>query len=290
MMQVDVPLGPFADGGLSHRRTPRPHRRNARDAVPVARVIGDARMHPDPSVARRDVSAAIARLAVWTWGIGERPSGEHSVKSAHSLSRRSPVSWCGCKCDRVGRCGRTQTRPYVIVDFEFQSIVVMLAVRNIGTTPAREVRIRFDPPLQSSLAHDPSEFAVFADGSPMLAPGRAIRHMFGTGPQFFPQEGEGVPLRYEAQVQYTNLGGKRYDDPPLVLDLLPFKNSALDREELHELSQNLKDIKNLMKSWATEGRPRVNTETQAEVLARHRERLEKRQAVSDPRQEPPEPG
>ena len=113
--------------------------------------------------------------------------------------------------------------------------------------------------------------------------------MFGTGPQFFPQEGEGVPLRYEAQVQYTNLEGKRYD-PPLVLDLLPFKNSAPDREELHELSQNLKDIKNLMKSWTTEGRPRVNTETQAEVLARHRERLEKRQAVRDPRQEPPEPG
>jgi hypothetical protein len=181
-----------------------------------------------------------------------------------------------------------QTRPYVIVDFEFQGMLVMIAVRNIGTTPAREVRIGFDPPLQSPLEDSPMDFAVFSEGIPMLAPGRAIRLAFGTGPQFFPDEGEGVPLRYEARVQYTNLEGKRYEDPPLILDLLPFKHSAVDREDLHQIYQNLKDIKNLMKSWTSERRLRVNTETQAEVSARHQQWLEDRQAAREAQQEQPE--
>ena len=122
----------------------------------------------------------------------------------------------------------------MIVDFEFRGIAVMLTVRNIGTTPACDVRIRFTPPLQSPLEGDPKEFAVFAEGIPMLAPGRAISHRFGTGPQFFPTEGEAVALRYEARAQYTNLEGERYEDPALVLDLLPFKNSAVDRDVLHD--------------------------------------------------------
>lgn len=181
-----------------------------------------------------------------------------------------------------------QTRPYVIVDFEFLGMMVMIAVRNIGATPARDVHIRFDPPLQSPLAGDPKEFAVFSEGVPMLAPGRAIRHSFGTGPQFFPDEGEGVPLRYEARVQYTNLEEKSYKDPPLVLDLLPFKNSAVDREDLHQIYQNLKDIKTVMKSWTSDRRLRVNTETQAEVAARHQEWLEARQAADEAQREQPE--
>jgi hypothetical protein len=161
-----------------------------------------------------------------------------------------------------------QTRPYVIVDFESQ-----------------RVNISFDPPLQSPLVDDPQAFVVFSEGIPMLAPGRAIRHTFGTGPQFFPDEGEGVPLRYEARVQYTNLDGKPYEDPPLVLDLLPFKHSAVDREDLHQIYQNLKDIKNLMKSWTSERRLRVNTETQTELSARHREWLEARHARGEAQQE-----
>ena len=181
-----------------------------------------------------------------------------------------------------------QTRPYVIVDFEFQGMLVMIAVRNIGTTPARDVHIRFDPPLQSPLEDDPEEFAVFSQGIPMLAPGRAIPLTFGSGPQFFPDEGEGVPLRYEASVHYTNLDGKLYEDPPLVLDLLPFKHSAVDREDLHQIYQNLRDIKNLMKSWTSGQRLRVNTETQAEVSARHRKVVEARQATREAEQEPPE--
>lgn len=174
-----------------------------------------------------------------------------------------------------------QTRPYVIVDFEFLGLMVLLTVRNIGTTPARDVHIRFDPPLQSPLEGDPMEFAVFSEGIPMLAPGRAIEHTFGDGPQFFPEDGPAVPLRYEARVRYANLDGKKYNDPPLVLDLLPFKNSAVDREDLHQIQQHLKEIRNLMKSWTSENRLRVNTETQAEVTERHRQWLKARQAHRD---------
>jgi hypothetical protein len=191
---------------------------------------------------------------------------------------------------RQGRQSREdQTRPYVIVDFEFRGIAVMLTVRNIGTTPARDVRIRFTPPLQSPLEGDPKEFAVFAEGIPMLAPGRAISHLFGTGPQFFPAEGEAVPLRYEARAKYANLEGKPYEDPALVLDLLPFKNSAIDREDLHEVAQSLKAISKVMTSWTREQRLRVNTESRAEAEARYQAWRERRKAGLQVPQEQPEP-
>lgn len=181
-----------------------------------------------------------------------------------------------------------QTRPYVIVDFEFRGSLVMIAVRNLGTTPARDVHIRFDPDLQSPLASDPSEFAVFSEGIPMLAPGRAIYHTFGTGPQFFDEAKTVLPLRYEARVQYTNLEGKAYEDPPLVLDLLPFQHSAVEREDLHQISRDLEEIKKVMQSWTSTQRLRVNTETQAEASARDEARRAQWRAAREARQQPPQ--
>ena len=92
-----------------------------------------------------------------------------------------------------------QTRPFVIVDFEFQGWEVLITIRNIGSTPATDVEIKFDQPLKSPLDLEPDELAVFSRGIPMLAPGRAISIPFGNGPKFF-EDDPGVPLRYEAVV------------------------------------------------------------------------------------------
>ncbi len=78
----------------------------------------------------------------------------------------------------------------------------------------------------------------------MLAPGRTISPIWHRATVL--PEGEAVPLRYEAHADYTNLDGMRYEDPALVLDLLPFKNSVIEREDLHELAPSLKNIRNVM--------------------------------------------
>lgn len=174
-----------------------------------------------------------------------------------------------------------QTRPYVIVDFDFRGFQVALVVKNVGASPARDVKVTFDQPLRRPYPDDDptEEFAVFSRGIPMLAPGRSIRIDFGIGPSFFPTEGGGVPLRYEATVRYTSLDGKTaYDDPPLVLDLLPFKHTLMEREDLHDIATALRDMRSQMKTWTSGQRLRVNVRTQHEINESDRELREQRRA------------
>lgn len=44
----------------------------------------------------------------------------------------------------VARQVRDQFRPWVTVSFHFRSIIAFIVVRNLGNTPARDLRIRFD--------------------------------------------------------------------------------------------------------------------------------------------------
>jgi hypothetical protein len=179
-----------------------------------------------------------------------------------------------------------QSRPYVIVDFEFRSMLVMLSISNIGSTPATDVRIEFDRPLDSPTAGlNPNRFAVFAEPIPMLAPGRKINFTFGKGPDFFPKDGSAVPLRYVVHAKYRPLQQNRrflkkqkvYADPPLVLDLQPFKYAAIDHDDLHQIHQNLKNMNHLIKSWTNGQRLQVNTITQAEIDQRNRSWFEDRE-------------
>ena len=180
---------------------------------------------------------------------------------------------------RQGRQVRDdQTRPYVIVDFEFRGTLVAIAVENIGTTPAREVRFRFAPPLQRPTRDGLDEVAIFVEGVPMIAPARRILIPYGDGPSLF-SEDSNARLRYEVHLEYTDLGGKkRYIDPPLILDLAPYKHSLVGRDDLHQIYQNLKGVKELMKSWTSDRRLKVNTLSQSEVDEHHRQWYEQRQA------------
>lgn len=194
-----------------------------------------------------------------------------------------------------------QTRPYVIVDFEFQSMVVMLTVKNIGSSPARDVTVSFDRPIRRPKddAAALEELAVFERGIPMLAPGRSISIWFGDGPKIF-DEANKLPLRYEATAKYSSMDGKRtYIDPPCILDLLAFKYTLVDNDDIHDIARQLKEIRSIMKSWTSEQRLKINSVTQAEVDERRRrwreERLAAREAAtsvdgagSEPTQSEPE--
>lgn len=173
--------------------------------------------------------------------------------------------------DQAREAREDQTRPYVIVDFEFSELHVFLAVKNVGASPACDVTVAFDPPLERPYPNDdPDEvFAVFSEGIPMLAPGRSILIDFGEGPNFFPNDGNGVPLRYEAKVRYKALHGKRsYNDPPLILDLKPFQHAIIRREDLRQIALHLKEIRKLMSSWTAGRRLKINAITQREVEER----------------------
>lgn len=152
-----------------------------------------------------------------------------------------------------------QSRPYVIVDFSFDGLSVNLAISNTGTTPARDVSIVFDKQLVSpDRDRHVADFDVFNEPIPMMAPGRVILVRFGQGPDFFKPEAPGVPLNYQATVTYTDLSGKRaYHDPPLLLDLVPYKRTVITPDHLSDVSKSLRDIKKTLSGWSAHGGVKV---------------------------------
>ena len=173
------------------------------------------------------------------------------------------------------RLREDQARPYVIVDFDFKGLFVHLVIKNIGATPARDVAVKFDRPLQTpGRARDFNDFEIFKNPIPMMAPGREIRVRFGMGPDFFKDEAE-VSLSYRADVKYQDLHGKRkFVDPPLVLDLRPYKNTIVGADRLAEIADATKNLERTLRRWTGSG-------GSLEVRAIDRDRQERKQARAD---------
>jgi hypothetical protein len=140
----------------------------------------------------------------------------------------------------------------VIVDFEFRSILVYLRVHNIGTTIARDVKIKFNKPLQSSRdgVIDIADSPVFRDGIPMMAPDRKISVLFDSYVDRAQRRSE-LPMRYEVSVEYSDTEGKRYRDPAYPLDLDMYEGSSLPPKNISDLVDRVDNMVNEMKKWTS---------------------------------------
>lgn len=156
------------------------------------------------------------------------------------------------------RAREEQARPYVIVDFEFRRFLVRIAIKNIGATPALNVAVKFDKPLQqvNPKGYDINESSVFASPIPMLAPGRSIRINLDSGPAIFADGA--VPLRYEASVTYSDVRGKTYEDPPFPLDLSPYKHTPIESKGLPDLVGELERVRKDLDKWSSSNGLRVD--------------------------------
>lgn len=143
-------------------------------------------------------------------------------------------------------------RPYVIVDFQFKGYFVFLEVRNSGRTPARDVVVSFDKEVVPSDDRRSANFSIFDRPIPMMTPGRTIRLPLGSGPAFF-EEGQTAPLSYEVRVKYKEMSGKTHSDPPLLLDLSPYRHTVPPRDDAADLVAAVRDIRNSHKRWTSNG-------------------------------------
>ncbi len=68
-----------------------------------------------------------------------------------------------------------QTRPFLVVDFSFRSILVSIRVSNTGTTAAKDARVVLDAPVESTAATVRWQGSgLFGSGLPQFAPGRHL--------------------------------------------------------------------------------------------------------------------
>jgi hypothetical protein len=154
------------------------------------------------------------------------------------------------------RLREEQNRPFVVVDFERQegSKAIILAVSNIGTSLARNVRFTFDPALASTWSYVPfDELKMLRDGISTLAPRKVIRTVFDLSHHRWERRDE-LPDVYEARVRYTDDRGKRDFDERMQLDLGIYWNLVnVERHGLHDVHNRLKDIRDEMKKWTVTG-------------------------------------
>jgi len=92
-----------------------------------------------------------------------------------------------------------QSQPFVFVDIapDESGFLLMIVVENAGPTIARNIRIRFDPPLRSATFKEVQNLQFPQDVIAALAPGRRIRWYLDTGPAIF---GGNVPTSYGVTV------------------------------------------------------------------------------------------
>jgi hypothetical protein len=140
-----------------------------------------------------------------------------------------------------------QARPFVIVDFE-PGFLVYLTVENLGRTMARDVRIQFGKPLETTLERprEIDETPLFREAIPTLPPGKKIRVLFD---QFPARLEAGLPLTYDVDVSYKGPTGKKPLKDTYRLDLGMYVGSALPPKGIPELATEVENIRKEIENW-----------------------------------------
>lgn len=190
-----------------------------------------------------DVSAWVAIIAAAT-ALG---SLYFTFRQAQAAERQANVAADQTRLQR--KIHQDSAQPYVWADIgldEQQGTLLRVEVVNEGPTVATNVRVGFDPPMQST--YNPENFqAIQADlgrGIKSLAPGRRLRWTYDIGPQFYES---GLPTATTVTVECDGPFGPC---PVLSypLDLEDIKQSAdSPAGSLHLVARSIRDLTSVLK-------------------------------------------
>jgi hypothetical protein len=93
----------------------------------------------------------------------------------------------------------------VIVDFEFERGLLSVVVRNLGETPALDVRVEFDKAFRGlGGTQEMNRLALFSKLR-FLAPGKSVRALLDTSAAYFARK---EPTLLTATVSYSTPSGE----------------------------------------------------------------------------------
>lgn len=153
---------------------------------------------------------------------------------------------------------RDQSQPYVFVDIrpDTGGFLMMLIVENTGQTVARNVQVKFDPPLRSVEFPEVADLRFLREGIKALPPGRRISWFFDTGPSIFAGD---VPKQYHVRVNgegpFGPLEELEYEIDFSVLENSEARNPGQLRDVVEQLKVTNKTLKGIDSRLADVGRP-----------------------------------
>lgn len=107
------------------------------------------------------------------------------------------------------RIEERRTRPLVFFDFESLSGDVYIVVRNIGPSPALNVRVELTPAIERTRENRPWPVSMLSQTIRILAPGRACCEFIDYGRSFYEKNGDNV---FTGTVGYEDANGTSYSE------------------------------------------------------------------------------
>jgi hypothetical protein len=177
--------------------------------------------------------------------------------------------FAGRQLSEAKRLREEQTRPFVVLDLESEEPpFFFLAVKNIGTTMARDVKFEFHPTPKTTVKEaDLKRLKMFREGISTLPPGKEIKTLFDTAIQRYPTD---LPEVYEVRITYTNQSrGQTYSET-MDLDFgLYWNRLSMTRHDIHHVHDELKKIRQEIKKWSPNLGKGLRVVTEDEVKRRN---------------------
>jgi hypothetical protein len=150
-----------------------------------------------------------------------------------------------------------QSRPHIVVDFHFRSVLVALSVRNIGQTAARDVRVRLAEPLTSAAATDPAlpwqTHGLFGtEGVSLFAPGREMRFLIDTFDKRYEAK---LPMSISGTVEYKRARGDEVMCESFTIDMTPYALALVAPKDIADIGDEAEKIRKLLEKLAKRPSP-----------------------------------
>ena len=149
------------------------------------------------------------------------------------------------------RSSELSVRPFVVPSVEIPADRhgINLFVRNLGRTPATNLRMELDRDFYAFGREDEGsnvrKFNAFTEEIATLSPGQILEFHLGSGPDIYGEvENPRMPLTFAVTMRYSF--GEQVINEKYTLDLKPFLNAAIPQSgperHLKEIGNKLRDI------------------------------------------------
>lgn len=145
-----------------------------------------------------------------------------------------------------------QARPYLSLVAEPSPVsrhFVDLVLRNSGAGPARNVRIRVDPPLRAAAdveGHLTKDARIFTEPVPMLPPGFSLSTFFDSA--LARNDQEDLPSTYNVRITYDDGHGHSWDETSILDIELQRGLTYTEEYGIHHIGEALREIEKLLKT------------------------------------------
>lgn len=140
-----------------------------------------------------------------------------------------------------------QARPWVVVRFD-PGFIFGITIENIGRTVAKDVKVGFDPPLESTWKRPWGweESSLLSAGIPMLPPGDSLRFHFDT---YTDRLHSDLAMQYAVTVTYLDALGRRLPADSYQLDLKLYAGMAVPPKAMPELVHEVEKLRKEVAKW-----------------------------------------